>query len=417
MGDPEVRRAGRIALLTLCVCIVLSAMSRGAAESYAVFLLPLSRAFEWDRAQASSVYALLMLSLGLSSPIVGRIFDAWGPGRIYAIGLGCMAGGMLLAGSLESLWQFQLCVGVLGGFAVAALGPVTQAALISRWFHGRLTTAIAGVAAAAGVGVLVFSPLVQVLIDSFGWRDAYRILGGTMAVLLLALLFMPWREVARGRPPAEPPPPPSGAGPQAAVAVPAAMTLRQALRTRPFWSLFFIHFFTACGMFAVNPQIVAFLVDVGFPNLTAATAFGFAGVAATVGLITFGWMADRVGRLAAVLVSYAMTVGGFLILGLLELFPSYWLLVAFVVVFGPSFGSRGPIISAMTATIFGRGRSLGVILGAVSMGMGTGAAVGATMGGLLHDWTGGYGAVVIFSCTVMAIPITLFLVVPELRRQ
>src|SRR3546814_4742226 len=93
-------------------------------------------------------------------------------------------------------------------------------------------------------------------------------------------------------------------------------------------------------------------------------------------------MADRVGRLFAVLLSYAMTVGGFLILGLLELYPSYGLLVLFVAVFGPSFGSRGPIISAMTAAIFGRGRSLGVIIGGVSMGMGTGGAVGATMGGL-----------------------------------
>src|SRR3546814_11903612 len=93
------------------------------------------------------------------------------------------------------------------------------------------------------------------------------------------------------------------------------MTFRQAVRTRPFWALFFIHFFTAGGMFAVNPQIVAFLVEVGFPGLTAATAFGVAGLAATAGLLTFGWMADRVGRLFAALLSYAMTVGGFLILG------------------------------------------------------------------------------------------------------
>ncbi len=51
------------------------------------------------------------------------------------------------------------------------------------------------------------------------------------------------------------------------------------------------------------------------------------------------------------------------------------------------------------------------------MGMGTGAAVGATLGGLLHDLTGGYGAVVAFACAAMIIPIGLFLFVPELRRQ
>jgi len=411
-ADTNLRRTARVALIALCTCVLLSALSRGASESYAVFLLPLSRDFGWDRAQASSVYSVLMLSLGLSSPIVGRIFDAWGPGRVYTIGLATMAAGMTLAGSLDALWQFQLCIGVLGGFAVAAVGPVTQAALISRWYHDRLTTALAGVSAAAGTGVLVVSPLVQLLIDTYDWRGAYRVLGLGLFAVLVLLLFLPWKEIARGRGMA-----PAAAKGERPAATPGSMTLREALRTRPFWSLFFIHFFTAAGMFAVNPQIVAFLVETGFPSLTAATAFGFAGVAATAGLITFGWMADRVGRLTAVLVSYAMTVGGFGILGLLELYPSYWLLVLFVVVYGPSFGSRGPIISAMTAVIFGRGRSLGVILGAVSMGMGTGAAVGATMGGLLHDLTGGYGVVVLFAASTMVVPISLFIFVPELRKQ
>ncbi len=410
-NEPEAgRRTARLALLTLCLCILLSAVGRGAAESYAVFLLPLSNAFQWDRAEASSVYAVFMLSIGLSSPIVGRIFDAWGPGRLYAIGLAGLAGGLTLAGSLDALWQFQLCLGVLGGFAFSAIGQVPHAALLSRWFHGRLTTAIAGVSAAAGTGVLLFSPLVQLLIDGISWRGAYHVLGATMAVLLVALLFLPWREITLGQ--AAAPMPARRLSPPA-----PAKDFRQAVRTRPFWALFAIHFFTASGMFAVNPQIVAFLVDVGFPNLTAATAFGVAGIAATAGLLTFGWMADRVGRLPAVLVSYGLTVAGFLILGLLELYPSYWLLVLFVMVFGPSFGSRGPIISAMTAAIFGRGRSLGVILGGVTMGMGTGAAVGATLGGLLHDLTGGYGAVVVFACAAMIIPIGLFLFVPELRRQ
>src|SRR3546814_7990378 len=139
-----------------------------------------------------------------------------------------MAGALALAGTLDALWQFHLCLGLGVGFAASAIGQVPHAALLSRWYHGRLTTAIAGVSAAAGTGVLLFSPLVQTLIEAFGWRDAYHILGGGLAVLLLALLFLPWREIERGRnaPPftatGRPAPPPA-----------AAMTFRQAVRTRP----------------------------------------------------------------------------------------------------------------------------------------------------------------------------------------
>jgi hypothetical protein len=39
------------------------------------------------------------------------------------------------------------------------------------------------------------------------------------------------------------------------------------------------------------------------------------------------------------------------------------------------------------------------------------------MGGLLHDLTGGYGVVVLFAASTMVVPISLFIFVPELRKQ
>ena len=39
----------------------------------------------------------------------------------------------------------------------------------------------------------------------------------------------------------------------------------------------------------------------------------------------------------------------------------------------------------------------------ISIGMGSGCFFGAWMGGLLHDWTGGYGAIFIFSAAALAL--------------
>ena len=41
-------------------------------------------------------------------------------------------------------------------------------------------------------------------------------------------------------------------------------TLVGAMRHHAFWALFGTFFFTAIGMFAITPQVVAYLVDVGF---------------------------------------------------------------------------------------------------------------------------------------------------------
>ena len=44
-----------------------------------------------------------------------------------------------------------------------------------------------------------------------------------------------------------------------------------------------------------------------------------------------------------------------------------------------------------------------------------GAAVGATLGGLVHDVTDGYAAVIALALGAISIPVVIFWTVPELR--
>lgn len=387
----------------------MSATARGVGETFAVFLLPVSGEFGWSRTEAATIYAVLMLCLGVFSPVAGRLFDRFGPAILFPIGMGCLALGPFLASQLTALWQFQLGLGVIVGFGMASLGIAVQSALLSRWFAGSLTTAIAVVSGAAGVGVITFSPLSQLLIDAYGWRDAYK--GVALAALCLSALivFAPWRRIAVGRPDlARPAGKGAGAG--------SAWTFRRAVRSRPFWTLFSVHILTANSMFAVQPQLVAFLVERGFDPILAASAFGVAGVSATVGLLAFGVIADRFGALLSVTLSYSLTITGYLLLFLLATSPSTWLLWLFVTLYGASFGSRGPVISALTARIFGRGPDLGLIMGAIFLGMGTGAAMGATIGGLIRDLTGDYFFVIGWALTCICVPLSLFWIVPELKQ-
>ena len=74
----------------------------------------------------------------------------------------------------------------------------------------------------------------------------------------------------------------------------------------------------------------------------------------------------------------------------------------YVLLFGGSMGSRGPMISTLAALRY-RGAHFGRIYGLICIGMGLGGFLGAWIGGLLHDFTDGYAAVMIFSAAALAL--------------
>src|ERR671924_1962564 len=101
-------RPARVALNVLALCFALSVLGRGLGESFTVFLKPISEDFGWDRAQIVSVYSLTWLAGGLTAPLVGRLFDRYGPRAVYSLGLLLLGGAFLVASRAQALWQFPL---------------------------------------------------------------------------------------------------------------------------------------------------------------------------------------------------------------------------------------------------------------------------------------------------------------------
>src|SRR5258707_4227349 len=272
----------RTALNVLALCFALSVLGRELVESFTVFLLPISESFGWDRARVVSVCSLTAVAAGLAAPVAGRLFDRSGRRIVYSAGLLLLGGAFLIAAYAQQLWQFQLSLGLGVGIGAALIGNVPNSILLGRWFGPRLPTAMAVVYSATGAGVLVLLPLSQVLIDHFGWRGAYRIFGCTALLVLLPLLLLPWRRPSTGSP--------SLAKSAAAGFVDEGWTLLSAMRHHAFWALFSTFFFTAIGMYAISPPVVAYLIEAGFPPLQADTARGFSGPIGPVGLPGSSWL-------------------------------------------------------------------------------------------------------------------------------
>ena len=393
---------GWAALGVLALCFLLNALARGAGETYAVFLLPIGAETGWHRADLTSVYSVYMLANGLASPFVGAAFDRFGGRALYVFGLVALGGGFWLAGHMQELWHLSVTVGVLGGLGIASLGMVPGSILISRWFDARLGTAMAIASAGLGTGTLVLAPLAQVMVDSVGWRGGYGMIGGTILLLAIPVGLLPWARITSGVVRRAPP---VGALPTEGIA--------RAVRTGPFWALFFAFFCTAVAGYGVALQTVAYLVEQGFAPIEAAGAFGFAGMLSIFGMLVVGAAADRYGNRVTVSISYVTTVVGIVSLALVQVHPGFAFVVGFVLFFGGSMGARGPIISTITATIFS-GRGIGAIYGTITTGQGLGAAIGTWIAGFLHDVTGGYTAGFMFSSAFMLTAMAIFWVVPDL---
>jgi MFS family permease len=401
------QRPALIALNVLGLCFALSVLGRGLGESFTVFLKPISENFGWDRAEVVSVYSLAALAGGLAAPLAGRLFDRSGPRTVYSLGLLLLGGAFLVAAHAERLWQFQLSLGLCVGLGIAFIGNVPNSILLGRGFGPRLPTAMAVVYSATGAGVLILLPTSQLLIDYVGWRHSYLIFGAAGLSLLVPLLLLPWQRFATGSP--------HLAQGQPAEFAEGGWTLASALRHHAFWALFSTFFFTAIGMYAIAPQVVAYLIDAGFPPLQAATAWGFSGVVLLFGMLGVSSLDTVIGRRPSVLFSYAVSIAGILMLWLLQWYPNFWLLTGFVVCFGSMIGSRGPLLSATAMKIF-RGERLGTIYGTIAIGSGLGSALGSWGGGLIHDWSHSYNPLIAFSLVSVVLGMIPFLVVPALRR-
>ncbi len=374
------------------LCFVLGVASRSISDTFVVFVPALQSHFEASRSAVTVIYSFALLS-SIGSPLAGWIADRFGLRVLTIIGLAAAGLGTASASLAAELWQLYAGLGLLLGFGGVALGAVPSSIIIGRWFPShRLGVPMAVAWSATGVGVMVMLPLAQHLLTTEGWREAYRVLALFSVGLLPLVLFLPWRRIEAGAP-----------GLQRARTTPShGPTVGQAVRDWPFWALTLSFGLTSLGIFAVFPQAMAYLLERGIDGAYAARALAVAGVLTPLGMVGFSWLADRGGRRLAALLAYGCSILG---VGALALVrgpeDTVWLWL-YVLLFGGSMGSRGPMISTL-ATLRYRGSQFGRIFGLISAGTGVGGFLGAWIGGLLHDWTDGYAAVMLFSVSALAL--------------
>ena len=373
------------ATLVVILAFVMNLLSRGIGETFAVFLLPIESEMGWTRTTLTGIYAIYMGAHGLAAVVIGWFVDRVGPRVVYTIGLLAYGFAFLLAQFGTEPWHFYLTTGVMAGIAMTAIGMTTATVLITRWYHGprarQLSPAIGIAYSGMGAGVILWIPITNQLIEILGWRETYRTLGIILCVLAVIVYVLPWSKLQLA------PLPLSRFG--SVLGGSKEGHLRAALKTKMFWLLFVIMFITAVAMYLVGPQMVAYLVSVGFDSTVASLAFSINGFLTVFGIAGTGWLARYFGMKRVATISYAMSITAVILLACLTVVPVMALLVLAILPLGLSQGARGPIVSVQASQAFS-GQGLGAIYGAITMGVGLGGMSGAWLSGVFYDVTGGY---------------------------
>jgi MFS family permease len=273
----------------------LALMTFGGVGMYAVIVaLPaLQSEFGVARAAASLPFTATMVGFGLGGVLMGGLADRFGvivPVVIGSIGLGL---GFVAAGAAGSLWQFVLAQGVLIGFLGISATFAPLVADASLWFTRRRGIAVAIVISGNYLAGTIWPPVMERLIDMYGWRASFIGVGVFAIAVMLPLTLM-----LRRRPPALGP----HADPAAAAAMPVSSEQPLGLPPRVLVTLLSIAGVGCCvAMSMPQVHIVAYCTDLGFGTARGAEMLSLMMGFGIVSRLASGWICDRIGGLATLL--------------------------------------------------------------------------------------------------------------------
>src|SRR5262245_28160106 len=92
-----------------------------------VLILPLEKAFGWDRGTISIAAGVGIVLYGLAGPLAAALMQSFGRRRTVTLALILMAVSSALSSLMTAPWQFVAAWGVMSGLASGAVAPVLGA--------------------------------------------------------------------------------------------------------------------------------------------------------------------------------------------------------------------------------------------------------------------------------------------------
>lgn len=386
-------------------------------QGFGVLILPIERAFGWDRWVISAAMSLRQLESGIVSPAVGFLLDRYSARRLIFWSAVIAGIGFIGLGFITGIATFFLFFVVISLGASGVSHAVTWPVIISRWFRRNrgLATGLAVTGPMFGSPLVILNTQIE---EAYGWRvvlfgyAALILVGVTLLSMLVRDRPEPYGLRPDGDPPEESAATERSSGPSRR-RTDAGLTLHAVFRTKEFW------LFTSylSGTFAVNSAVQGHMIpyfqqDLGLSAAWAAVVMSMVFIISGIGRIGGGYLLDRLDYRLVLAVVAAMMGIGLLYLQVVAV-KTVWATLPFAVMFGVSFGCLVPMRGAVGSIMFGT-RAIGGVLGILQGGPIAAGVIGPLVMGLIFDLNGNYSVAIwgLIVISALMVPLSLAMASP-----
>ena len=366
-----------------------------------VFLRPMSDDLGWTRAQFTIASSLGTGVSGALGFFIGAYVDRVGARPLMVVGVTIVGGGLIAVSRVEELWQFIVLRGLVFTVGFVLIGNLVVNVTVSKWFVERRGWAISLASLGVSAAGMVVPVLMVRVVDEFGWRDGWVVMGVAAWVLVYPVALIMRRQ-----------PEDHGLLPDGKIegaaedarAVEAARldfvnsyTRGEAVRTGAMWLLVLAFGFAMVGLISLLFHSIPFLTDAGFRRSDAALMVGTQGAAALVSKFAWGWAMQRLHPRGLAALSFLLSGGAVVAMVPIAHAGSLELMFVSFAVWGWGIGGMIPLSEFIWASFFGR-RHLGAVRSAGMPLTIVFAATGPFFAGLYFDAAGSYdGALLTFA--------------------
>lgn len=383
------------------------ATSPGQTFGVSVFNPSIRDALHLSHSELTGSYLLASLLAAVPMPLVGWLLDRVGLRRtglavIVLLGLACVV--VSRASGLVTLTFGFLMLRTFGQGALSLVSNNT----LAMWFYRRLgmVSGVMGLGMSAAIAVL--PPTYLWLIEWFGWRRAYLILGGTTVGVLMPLVFFLFRnrpedigqrldgvldENEHGGVETA-----AAGGAKARGTREVSFGLWSAWRTRAYWIALGLHVMWGMTSTAIMFNLLPLFVWQGLSEARAAATYSTFAVCMAAMQLIGGALADRFRLNLLLVVAASGLFSGVLTVWNMD---SVWEGHLYAILFGSSQGLLISTMNTLWPRYFGR-----VHLGKIRSSVWTATVAGCSLGpfllGYSIDFLGGYGPGLGFFAVLLA---------------
>jgi OFA family oxalate/formate antiporter-like MFS transporter len=330
----------------LCASLIAMIMIANLQYSWTLFVKPLQAGTGWKLSGIQLAATLFILFQTWAQPCQGWLIDRMGPRLFISIAgvlCGIGWGGLGFATSLPMLYVLYVMAGI--GAALVYGGSIGSAL---KWFTTRRGLASGLMAAGFGGGAGLFIPIIAVMLKNDGYRATFLWTGAIQGVIIIIVA-----QVLR-----HPQAAPAAARTATAAAGGATrlgthdFTTLEMLRTPQFYAMYLAFTMMGTGglLLTLNAGPMAGSWGIAAGALALATSLN--AVANGASRIFWGWVSDRTGREAAMVVAFLLQAACLLSVSTIGRTSSFWFTLTMVLTFF-TWGEIYSLFPAMLGDYYG----------------------------------------------------------------